>query len=69
MTTQPSFLSTVRARLQGWKTTLVSVHAMLGAVIAYAAGEISGPMTCLFVLNGLLGMTIGAKVERVRRGK
>lgn len=57
-----SFLSRVRTFLQGKKTYVVGVGAIVGATVAWASGELTNGEVVSAVVAALMGMFIRAGV-------
>ena len=59
-------METVRKTLQGWKTYIVGIIAILTAIVAWSGGEIEIGTLIQTVFGAIMGMTVRAGVQKVQ---
>ena len=56
-------LSKIKAWLQGKKTYLLALSAIVGAVVAYTEGQVLIVEAIKMIIEGMLAMTIRASIS------
>jgi len=60
-------MNAIREWLQGKKTNIASIGAIVTAIGAYAEGALTLEQAATAVLLAMMGMFLGAKIDRVAK--